>query len=453
MGKIIFKDREFYTKLLTLALPITLQNLISSSLGMVDSIAVGSMGNQALAAVGVATQYWIIVFLLYNSIHSGCSIYIAQFWGKKDYENIGRIVNLDIVIATGATLLLSAVGIFFPEKIMAIFNTDPVVIRQGTEFLRIISVSFVFASISFGLSVALRSIGKSVMPMVISAATLGLNTLLNYTLIFGLFGFPKMGVSGSATGTLIARIVEMVVFLIVVSKSFPLLRLRVSELRKVTADLFIRVLKTTIPVTLNEMCWGLGAIVYSIVYGRISTEAFDSVQITNNIVNLFTVAAFGMASAAAVMIGHVVGAGEEKKGRRYAWGFVRLCLIGGVIIGGLLYLLSPLMVQLYGVSRNVLDTSIILLGLNSIILPIRFTNIVNIVGILRGGGDATFAFIAESMTMWLVGVPMAFIGAMVLRLDVQWVVLMVMAEEVIKMICGTVRLRSNKWIKNVVREI
>jgi Na+-driven multidrug efflux pump len=160
-----------------------------------------------------------------------------------------------------------------------------------------------------------------------------------------------------------------------------------------------------------------------------------------------------MASAAAVMTGHVIGAGEEKKGRQYAWGFVRLCLIGGVVIGGLLYLLSPLMIQLYGVSMNVLDTSMILLGLNAVILPIRFTNIVNIVGILRGGGDATFGFIAESITMWLVGVPMAIIGAMVLRLDVQWVVLMVMAEEVIKMICGKMRLRSNRWIKNVVREI
>jgi putative efflux protein, MATE family len=453
MRRVLFKDKEFYYKLFTLALPITIQNLISSSLGMVDTVMVGSMGNKALAAVGVANQYGLIVFLLYNAIHSGCSIYVAQFWGKKDHDNIGRVVNLDIVIAAGASLLLSVLGILLPDKIISIFNTDPEVIRQGAAFLRILSMSFVFASISFGLSVALRSIGKSTMPMIISTCTLGLNMLLNYILIFGRFGLPKMGVRGSATGTLIARIVELTIFLIVVSKFFPLLRIRISELRKVTADLLGRVTKTMIPVVLNEMCWGLGTTVYSIAYGRISTEAFDSVQITNNVVNLFMVAAFGMASAAAVMTGHVIGAGEEKKGRRYAWSFIRLCILGGIILGGLLYLFSPLIVKLFKVSNDVLDTSIILLGMNSLILPIRFTNIVNIVGILRGGGDATFAFITESITMWLVGVPLAFTGALILRLDIQWVVLMVMAEEIIKMTIGVTRLRSNRWIKNVVREI
>ncbi|HEX2926069.1 MAG TPA: MATE family efflux transporter, partial [Ruminiclostridium sp.] len=268
MGKILFKDKEFYHKLLTLALPITIQNLISSSLGMVDTVMVGSMGNQALAAVGVANQYGLLVFLLYNAIHSGCSIFVAQFWGKKDRDNIGRVVNLDIAMAAGASLVLSALGILLPEKIISIFNTDPVVIRQGAAFLRILSMSFVFASISFGLSVALRSIGKSAMPMIISTGTLGLNMLLNYVLIFGRFGLPRMGVRGSATGTLIARIVELSVFLIVVSKHFPLLRIRISELRRVTADLLGRITKTMIPVILNEMCWGLGVTVYSIAYGR-----------------------------------------------------------------------------------------------------------------------------------------------------------------------------------------
>ncbi|EPR10404.1 MATE family efflux transporter [Ruminiclostridium papyrosolvens] len=453
MQRLLGKNKEFYLKLLTLALPITIQNLISSSLGVVDSVMVGSLGNQALAAVGVANQYGLIVFLLYNAIHSGCSIYVAQFWGKKDHENIGRVVNMDIAIAAGVTLLLAAIGLLLPEQIISIFNTDPVVISQGAGFLRILSVSFVFASISFGFSVALRSIGKSAMPMIISASALGLNTLLNYVLIYGRFGMPAMGVRGAATGTLIARVVELIIFLIVVSKYFPLLRFRISELRKVTKDLLSRVTRTMIPVILNEMCWGLGVAVYSIAYGRISTEAFDAVQITNNVVNLFMVAAFGMASAAAVMTGHVIGAGEEKKGRQYAWSFVRLCIIGGFILGGLLYLFSPFIVSLFKVSSDVIETSIILMAMNSIILPIRFTNIVAIVGVLRGGGDAGFAFVAEGLTMWLIGVPLSFIGALVLRLDVQWVVLMVMAEEIVKMICGVARLRSNKWIKNVVREI
>jgi putative MATE family efflux protein len=358
-----------------------------------------------------------------------------------------------VVLAAGVALLFSAVGILFPSQIVSIFNTDPIVIELGAAFLKILSVSFVFASISFGLSVALRSIGKSVMPMVISGITLGINTLLNYVLIFGLFGFPALGVRGSAIATLISRIIEMIIFLVVVTRSYDILRIKISVLRQVTADLFKKVLSTMVPVILNELCWGLGFAIYSVAYGRISTEAFDAVQITNTITNLFLVAGFGMASASAVMIGHVIGADEEKKGREYAWRFIMLCALGGIIIGACLYISAPVVAGLFKVTKDVIKTAIVILSINAIIIPIRLINIVSIVGILRGGGDAKYAFILESITMWLIGVPLAFIGAFVLKLEVQWVVLLVMAEEIVKMLCSVVRLNSKSWIKNVVREV
>lgn len=451
--KFLFSDKDFYHKLVTLAIPVTIQNVIASSLGMVDTVMVGALGNQPMAAVGVANQFGLIVFLMYAAIHSGVSIYIAQFWGKKDYENIGKVVNIGIALAAGASLLFSAVGIIFPSQIVSIFNTDPIVIEQGVAFLKILSLSFVFGSISFGLSVALRSIGKSVMPMVVSGIALGINTLLNYLLIFGLFGFPALGVRGAAIATLISRIIEMIIFLVVVSRSYDILRIRISVLRQVTFDLFKKVLSTMVPVILNELCWSVGFAAYSIAYGRISTEAFDAVQITNTVGNLFLVAGFGMASASAVMIGHMVGAGDEKKAREYAWRFVILCALGGVIIGAFMYVSAPLVVGLFKVTKDVLQTAVVILTINAIIIPIRLTNIVIIVGILRGGGDTKYAFIVESITMWCIGVPLAFIGAFVFKLEVQWVFLLVLAEELVKMICLVMRLMSINWIKNVVREI
>lgn len=451
--KFLFSDKDFYHKLVSLAIPVTLQNLIASSLGMVDIVMVGALGNEPMAAVGVANQFGLIVFLMYAAIHGGASIYIAQFWGKKDYENIGKVVNIGIVLAAGAALLFSAIGILFSRQIVSIFNTDPIVIEQGAAFLQILSVSFVFGSISFGLSVALRSIGKSVMPMLVSGIALGINTLLNFVLIFGLLGFPALGVRGAAIATLISRVIEMTIFLVVISRSYDILRIRISVLRQVTSDLFKKVVSTMIPVILNELCWSLGFAVYSVVYGRISTEAFDAVQITNTVGNLFLVAGFGLASASAVMIGHVVGAGEEKKGREYAWRFVMLCALGGIVIGASMYISAPAVAGLFKVTEDVIKTAIVILTINAIIIPIRLINIVSIVGILRGGGDAKYAFIVESITMWLIGVPLAFIGAFVFKLDVQWVVLMIMAEEIIKMTCVVVRLNSNRWIKNVVREV
>ncbi len=453
MNKLLFGDKTFYLKLITLAIPVIIQNLITNSLSMVDSVLVGRLGNEPVAAVGIANQYGLLVFLMYAAIHSGASIFIAQFWGKKDYENIGKVVNIGTALAIGVSLLFSLVGIIFPTQIVGIFNTNDLVIQLGADFLRIFSFSFVFSSVSFGLSVYLRSIGKSGLPMVISGAALGINTLLNFVLIFGMFGLPALGVKGSATATLISRIIEMAIFVVICSKNYDILRIRISVLRKVTSDLFKRVVQTMVPVILNELCWGLGFAVYSVAYGRISTEAFAAVQITNNFTNLFLVAGFGLASASAVMVGHVIGAGEEHKAREYAWKFIMLCIIGGIFLGIALYFTAPVVEKLFDVTPDVLETAIIILNINAFIIPIRLTNIVSVVGILRGGGDAGFAFKAEGITMWLIGVPMAFIGAFVLRLDVQWVVLMVMTEELAKVALAVVRLKSDKWIKNVVLEV
>ena len=453
MKKAVFGDKTFYYKLITLAIPVIMQNLITSSLAMVDSVMVGKLGNEPVAAVGIANQYGLLVFLIYAAVHSGAGIFIAQFWGKKDQENIGRVVNVGAALAAGVSLIFSFAGILFPARIVGIFNTNPLVIELGSDFLKIFSFSFVFASVSFGISVNLRSIGKSAMPMVISGIALGINTLLNVVLIFGMWGFPAMGVKGSATATLISRVIEMGIFLVVSWRYYDMLRIRIKVLRTVTSELFKRVIATMIPVILNEICWGLGFAVYSVAYGRISTEAFAAVQITNNITNLFLVAGFGMASASAIMVGHVIGAGEEHKAKEYAWKFVRLCLLGGVVLGAALYFIAPAVANLFEVTADVLRTAIIILNINAFIIPIRLTNIVSIVGILRGGGDAGFAFKAEGLTMWLIGVPLAFIGAFVLKLDVQWVVLLVMAEELAKMAASVIRLKSDKWIKNVVIEV
>lgn len=453
MKNIIKGDKIFYYKLFTLALPVIMQNLITSSLSMVDGVLVGKLGNEPVAAVGIANQYGLLVFLMYAAIHSGAGIFIAQFWGKKDYGNIKKVVNLAAVLAAGVAILFSVAGILFPGQIVAIFNTQSLVIELGADFLRIFSFSFIFAAISFGISVNLRSIGKSVMPMIISGIALGVNTLLNFALIFGLWGFPEMGVKGSATATLVARIIEMAIFLVVSGRYYDILRLRISVLKTVSSDLFKRVSHTMIPVVLNELCWGLGFAVYSVAYGRISTEAFAAVQITNNITNLFLVAGFGMASASAVMVGHVIGAGEEHKAREYAWRFIRLCLLGGVVLGAALHFTAPSVARLYDVTPDVLTSAIVILNINAFIIPIRLTNIVSIVGILRGGGDAGFAFKAEGITMWLIGVPLAFAGAFLLKLEVQWVVLLVMGEELAKIILAVLRLRSDKWIRNVVLEV
>jgi Na+-driven multidrug efflux pump len=189
LKKYIFSDKHFYRQLLTLAIPITLQNLIASSLGMIDTVMVGALGDSQIAAVGSANQYGLLVFLIYASIYSGAGIFISQFWGKKDPDNIKKVAGIGLVLGTIATIAFSIVGYVFARQIIHLFSPDPAVISDGAKFLEKLSLSFTFASVSFGFSLYLRSIGKSVLPMVISGCALGLNTLLNYILIFGRFVF------------------------------------------------------------------------------------------------------------------------------------------------------------------------------------------------------------------------------------------------------------------------
>lgn len=453
LRKYIFSGKHFYRQLLTLAIPITLQNLIASSLGMIDTVMVGALGDSEIAAVGSANQYGLLVFLMYASIYSGAGIFISQFWGKKDADNIKKVAAIGLVLGTIAAIAFSIAGYIFARQIIQLFSPDPAVISDGAKFLKILSLSFPFASVSFGFSLYLRSIGKSVLPMVVSGCALGLNTLLNFMLIFGRLGFPAMGVRGAGIATLIARIAEMLVFIIIIYSSFDIFAIKVKIYRHIGYDLFIRVCKGIAPVLMNEIFWGTGFMVYSAVYGRISTESLAAVQVTSTTVNLFQVAAFGMASAAAVMIGHKVGSGEEQKAREYAWRFVIIAVFTGIILGGLMAISAKGIVSMFNVSDIVRNSAVMILYMTAIIFIIRLVNIITIVGLLRGGGDASFAFITEALTMWLVGVPMSLLGAFVLRLEVQWVVLMIMAEEITKLVIILIRLSSNKWIKNVIKDV
>lgn len=449
----IFSDRNFYRQLLTFALPIILQNLIASSLSMIDAVMVGALGDTQIAAVGIANQYVLLVTLVYSSIYSGCGIFISQFWGKKDPDNIKRVAGIGLILGITVTLLFSLIGILFSKQIIRLFSPDSAVIAEGASFLKILSTSFIFASISFGFSSYLRNIGRAALPMIVSAGALVINTSLNFILIFGRLGFPVLGVRGAALATLTARIVEMTVFLIIIYTSYEIFSVKLKTIREITGDLLVKVCKTTAPVTLNEIFWCTGFLVYAAVYGHISTEAVTAVQINGTVQNLFLVAAYGMGSAAAIIIGHNIGAGEEKKSEEYACRFIIISAFVGVILGAALAISTPGIISLFNISETVSKSATAILYINSIIIVLRIVIIVAMMGILRGGGDAKFAFISEAATMWFIGVPVSLIGAFVFKLEVQWVVLMIMSEEIVKFAVILIRISSKKWIKNIVKDI
>lgn len=449
----IFEDKSFFHKMLILAVPVMMQNFIASFLNMIDTVMVGKLGEMEIAAVGIANQYFFFYNMFLIGLCAGCSVFISQFWGKKDTKNIKRILGIGLISVIAVALIFSIIGFADPGRIIALFNDDPQVIDLGAKYLRIALLSYLFTGITFVYSFSLRSIGNAIQPMLISIVALICNMVLNYALIFGNFGAPALGVEGAAIATVIARLVEMLVLVMSVYLGKGVLAASIKELTDLNFAFWKNSYRTIFPVILNDMCWGLASLVYVAVYGRIGFQAVATIQICNTVNNLFMVVTFGLSSAAAVMIGNSIGAGEEWLSKDYAKKFSGLAIVVGIAMGAILALTSPLILNFFNVSLTVRNNAQIILYMISVIFFIRVLGIMLIVGVLRGGGDAGRAFIIEGFTMWFIGVPLTILGALVFQFPVYVVYGLAIFEEVFKCIFSLMRLKSGKWIKNVTHNM
>ena len=445
-----YHDRTFSATLLKIAIPIILQNLISSSLNMIDTIMIGRVGTVELAAVGVATQFFFFNLVVLVGICSGYCIFIAQYWGKQDLSAIKRYLGIILIYAAFAGLIFTTVGTLFAEQIIYLFNDDPQVVRLGALYIRTLAAGTLFSGLTYAFGYASRSIENAFLPMIASTIALITNTFLNYVLIFGKFGAPALGVEGAALATLLARALEAAIIVgYVYLKKTPLaIQPKDFDLRPA---FFVQDLKTVLPVLLNELCWGLAMVVYTAAYGRISTDALASIQIATTVQNLFIIFGFGVSGATATMVGNTIGRGLNNRARIYAYRAILLCLIIGVILTFLILLLAPLFLWFYDLSSaQVAHDALLMIRILAVTMPIKLINMTVIMGVLRAGGDVIFSLLFESCTMWFIGVPLAFIGALVLQWPVYLVFTLVIAEEVVKFVLCLWRTFSNKWIHTMV---
>lgn len=445
-----WKDKAFLKSMMAIAIPIALQNLIMSSLNMVDTLMISSLGQVSISAVGLANQVFFFYILISFGINSGSSIFISQYWGREDVPSIRKVLGLALSISTVVGIIFTIAGFFFPEFIMGIFIKEPEVVKLGADYLRIVSLSYLITAISFAYSVALRSTGRPGIPLQVSIISFLTNTFFNYILIFGKFGFPVMGVKGAALGTLIARVVEIIFILYSVYRNPGPLAATFKELVDWDKAFIDRYLKTTYPVILNEGFWSLGQIMYSIAYARIGVEATAAVQIVSTIQNVFFVIIRGLANASTVMIGNKIGAGEKEEAYNYATMFLSIATLSGLLLGLVMIITPDLSLSLF---RN-LDPNLYMISRKMLVIVgftfvIKTFNATVIVGVLRGGGDTTYSMYLEMGAVWLVGVPLAFIGALVFKLPVYWVLALISLEEVVKAVIALPRVLSKKWIKDL----
>ena len=446
------KDKDFYRRLFIIALPIVIQNLITSSLNMLDTMMIGKLGELELASVGIANQYYFLYSLLTNAIAIGSGVLIAQLWGKKDTTNIKRTLSRSLFYSLTLTLIFIILGLIIPDKIMAIFNNDPIVIKIGVDYLKIAVISYFFTSITFTFASGLRSIGNTSLPMWGSFIGLIVNAVLNVVLIFGLLGAPKMGIKGAALATLIARIVEFIIVVGSVYTKIDILKLKFKDMLELPKSLSITLNKVTLPILANEACWALGNITYTAIYARIGTSAAASIQICSTIMNLFMIVTFGLANAAVVIIGNEIGANREDEAISASKKISSLSVKISIVLAIVLALLAKPIVSFFNVSAEVKMAAQYILYIYALVMVFKVYNAVMIVGILRGGGDTTYGSILQGLTLWLIGIPLTAFATFVLKLPVYFVVMFATVEEIIKLLLMMRRFKSFKWIKNMVND-
>lgn len=445
--------KTFYKKLLMLSIPIMIQQFIQAALNLVDTIMIGKLGADEIAAVGIANQVFFFVMMIIFGINSGVSVYIAQFWGRKDEKNIRKTMGVSLTFGTAVGVIFCVIAVVFSEQLVSLFVDKDAVITLGVKYLRIVAFSYVFFAVSLSFQVASRGIGQTTQPMLVSAIALSINTVLNYLLIFGHLGLPAMGVEGAAIATLIARIFEFILMLILLYGRGSVLAASLSDLFSFKLQFVLKIFEKAGPVLMNEIFWCLGTIMYMWTVGKINSDAVASYQIAGSIYRFYEVIFVGLASAAGVMVGNSIGAGKENEATLVANRLVKLSFRLSLFISGFMFILSPIFLKQFNVNVSVLKDAHQIMNIYCVYGIARVFNLMMIVGILRGGGDTKYAMGMEILIVWLVGVPLAITGSLILKLSVVYVVLMLLTDELVKTIVGYRRLKSNKWVHNIISEI
>jgi len=440
-------DSRFFKLWLSLALPIMLQQGLSSVLYLLDNIMVGQLGETAIASVGVANQLTFLMQVFGFGINSGAGIFAAQYWGKNDRDGIHRVEGIALTLSVALGALFAIAAICFGRQFSDIYSNDPAVIELSAKYLAILGWSYVFQIVSQTLGIILRACGSPVLPMAATFAGVCTNGVLNYILIFGHLGLPAMGIEGAALATLIAAVVNAAVLILVSAKRKNAIAAPLKKLFSYTKSLFRDFLKISLPVFANESLWSLGISLYSVLWGILGTEVQAAMQIYTTVDKIGFVMMAGLGSAAGVINGNAIGEGSIDRAKLYAKRMLIVTPAAVLLFSLVLQLAAPLFLHFFDVSPQVASMALSVIRVYCGVMFLYALNYTIIIGTLRAGGDTAYASAVDLSGLWLVSVPLAFLFGLVLGAPVWLVYLATALGDIVKAVTGLRRIQSGKWIK------
>ena len=448
---LLTRDKSFYRSLLLLALPIALQNLVTFSVNLADSVMVGSLGDTAVAGMYMGNQIQTLLQVFSGGIEGAILILAAQYWGKRDAASIRRIVAIGVRFSVIVGAVLTVLCAAWPVQIIGLFTQDADTISTGAAYLRIVCFSYLFFCITQSLIAAMRSVEVARIGLTVSLWSLVVNVALNYVLIYGKLGFPAMGVEGAALATVIARMVETAVIAGYVFRKDKKLQLKIADLRVLDRLLLRDYVKYGLPIIAGQLVWSVNMLANSAIMGHQSAAGVvTAVSIANTLHSLAYVVMNGMSGAVGIITGKTIGAGLESKMREYAKTVQLLFLALGLLTGLYVYLLRDPFISLYAVSEAAVLEAQKYINVISVTLIGTCYQAACLFGLVKSGGDISFVFKNDFIFVFLVVLPSAVL-ATALHAPAWVVFACLKCDQILKCFVAVVKINRFNWMKNLTR--
>lgn len=449
----IVKEKQFYTSVLAIMLPVALQQAINMGVNMLDTMMLGSFGEVQLSASSLANQFYNLFTIFCMGIIGGSSVLAAQFWGAGEKEKVRETFNMAIRLAAGLALFFAIVTFCFPAQIMSIYTSETDVIAQGVRYLKITTFVYLVHGTSLVAAQLMRSVGQAQLGLIVSIVSFVVNIVGNYTFIFGKFGAPRMEIAGAALGTFLARSAEFIVtftYIMVIDKK---LGLRVKHLVKSPSGLFYKnYFRLGAPVLVSDGLLAFGDSVLSIILGHMGAAVVAGNAICMVVQRLFTVVIQGISNASSIVTGNTIGRGEHQKAMEQGQTFYLLSIVFGIINAILVMIFGPMTISMYSLEPETIIVTRQLMNAYVVIVFFQAIQSVMTKGVLRGGGDTKFLMMADILFLWLASIPLGAIGGLILGWPAWVTMLCLRIDYVIKSVWCVSRLLSGKWIREVSRE-
>ncbi len=444
-------DRVFYKRLFAVSLPIVLQQLLTSSLQLIDNLMVGKLGELAIGSVSVVNQLYFVVILISFGALGGAGIFTAQFFGSKEVDKLKQTFRFKLIIAVMLAVFSLVLFTFFGKILISQFTENPVTINGGLDYLNIVKWSMLPWAFSIAISTTFREIGTTKPLLWITIAAIITNTVLNYLLIFGHLGLPELGIRGAAIGTLASRFVEFAFMFILLIKKGKIFNTSIKDVFKIERLLLKSIIIMALPLLLNELFWSMGQTMFLQSYSTRGDSALAAMNITGAISQLVFVTFGGIGTGIAVLVGNTLGKNELEVAKDNAKKVIAFAVVFAFFTGIILFILSFFVLDLYDISDVTKSIAKSNIRINAIFIPVFSFN-VSMYFTLRAGGDTRSTMMMDSGYMWIVPVPLIFILARVTDWSVITLFLIVQLLEIPKSIFALSRYRKEHWVRNLASE-